>query len=418
MHTLQETRARQTIFLVDSDQAQVELLAAQIGYYGYAVQIFNQLETMLTTARSAAPAAAIMDIGFLKQEPQPDLSALQSCALFFLSGQGDMETRLLAARAGGHAFFTRPVDTGVLIDQLDQLIVHQDTIPYRILIVDDSFVQASVNAAHLRRAGMETEIVSDPLAIMSPLADFNPDLILLDMYMPTCTGMELARIIRQMEAFVSVPLVFLSAETDRGKQLEAVGLGGDDFLTKPIKPDHLIAAVTSRVERYRNLRTLMLHDSLTGLFNHTTIKERLLQEYKRAVRQTTLLSFAMLDLDHFKAINDNYGHSAGDRVLKSLAHLLIKRLRNTDIVGRYGGEEFAIVFPNTQPQVAVQVVDELRNGFSHIQHYAGTDEFAVTFSAGVADFPHCQDPSCLSETADKALYHAKQRGRNQVYYGA
>jgi len=241
-------------------------------------------------------------------------------------------------RVGGEAYFTKPVDVNALIDVLDRLVLHSDIPAYRVLIMDDSRVQANYIAMQLRNAGLAAEIVSDPLKIIDHMSGFNPDLLLLDMYMPDCTGMELAKVIRQMEQFISVPIVFLSAETDKEKQMAALGNGGDDFLTKPIEPEHLISAVTTRIERYRKLRVLMVQDSLTGLLNHSTTKDRLAQEFERARRHNLPLSYAMIDLDHFKLVNDDFGHATGDQVLKSLAHLLKQRLRSSDIVGRIGGE--------------------------------------------------------------------------------
>jgi CheY-like chemotaxis protein len=155
--------------------------------------------------------------------------------------------------------------------------------------------------------------------------------------MVACDGFELATVIRQQEEFVGISIVFLSAESNIGRQLFALRLGGDDFLIKPIEPDHLVSVVTSRVERSRVLRSFMVRDSLTGLLNHTAIKEQLEIQLARTRRLNGKLSFAMLDIDHFKTVNDTYGHSVGDRVLKSLSRLLQQRLRETDIVGRAGG---------------------------------------------------------------------------------
>ena len=239
-------------------------------------------------------------------------------------------------------------------------------------------------------------------------------MILLDMYMPDYSGMELAQIIRQMEQFLSIPIVFLSAETDKDKQLEALGIGGDDFLTKPIQPAHLVSSVTTRIERYRKMRTLMIHDGLTGLLNHSTTKERLSQEFERARRQNESLAFAMLDMDHFKLVNDTYGHTSGDRVLKSLAHMLRQRLRGSDTIGRFGGEEFAVIFPDTDEKRALGVMRELGEAFAKIHHYVGGQEFTVTFSCGVAAYPDFDGIDALNEAADSALYAAKAAGRNQV----
>ena len=191
-------------------------------------------------------------------------------------------------------------------------------------------------------------------------------------------------------------------------------LRGDDFLVKPIAAEHLISAITSRVTRARSLRSLMIHDGLTGLLNHTAIKEELAREVVRSGRLSTPLSFAMVDIDLFKKVNDTYGHTAGDRVLKSLARLLKQRLRETDIVGRYGGEEFAVIMNDTNATSAAKVIDEIRNVFSRLVHLSKDEEFTVNFSCGIADLAHFTDAASLSEAADKALYQAKQRGRNKV----
>jgi diguanylate cyclase (GGDEF)-like protein len=261
---------------------------------------------------------------------------------------------------------------------------------------------------------METAVVTNPMDILESLSEFRPELILMDVYMPGCSGMEVAKIIRQKDAFVSTPIVFLSAETDIEKQLAAMSLGGDDFLTKPILPWHLVSAVTARIERHRILRSFMIRDSLTGLLNHTKTKEQLDIEVAHAERRHSDLSFAMIDLDHFKSVNDTYGHVTGDKVLKSLSRLLRQRLRKTDIVGRYGGEEFGLVLVDMNGDTAVRILDEIREDFAKIRHYSREADFSVTFSCGVAAFPRYRTRSRLNEAADKALYEAKRRGRNRV----
>ncbi|MFN7037390.1 MAG: GGDEF domain-containing protein, partial [Bellilinea sp.] len=119
-------------------------------------------------------------------------------------------------------------------------------------------------------------------------------------------------------------------------------------------------------------------------------------------------------LDHFKNVNDRYGHSAGDRVLKSLARMLKQRLRRTDLIGRYGGEEFSIIFPNTTAAEAASVVDKLRESFSRLHHLGPEGVFTVTFSAGIASFPQFKTAIAISNAADKALYQAKEKGRNRI----
>jgi diguanylate cyclase (GGDEF)-like protein len=220
--------------------------------------------------------------------------------------------------------------------------------------------------------------------------------------------------IRQQEAFVGVPIVFLSVETDEDKQFEAVSRGGDGFLCKPIRPHHLITAVSNRVERTRSMRFFMERDSLTGLLNHTHLMESLSTEVQRAERVGRPVCFAMIDIDHFKNVNDSYGHLTGDRVLKSLSRLLFDRLRKTDVIGRYGGEEFGIVMFNVDTENATRILNSIREDFSTIQHETGERRFTVTFSGGIASFPAYDGPGPISEAADKALYVAKEKGRNRI----
>jgi diguanylate cyclase (GGDEF)-like protein len=377
---------------------------------------------MLTPALvKCTPAAIIMDVVF----PEGALAGPRTLAdlapqmekpppLIFISSRGDLSARLQAVRAGGVAYFTKPVDIAALIDQLDELTTSESPEPYRVLIVDDSPSLASFYAFTLQRAAMVTQTVTDPGRLLETLSEFNPELILMDMYMPDCTGAELAQVIRQQEAYVSVPIVFLSTETDMGKQLATMQLGGDDFLTKPIEPEHLVSAVAARVHRYRVLRSYMERDSLTGLLNHTKIKEQLEVEINRVKRQKHPLAFAMIDIDHFKSVNDTYGHPTGDRVIKSLSKLLHQRLRRTDVIGRYGGEEFAVIFGDTDGATAAKVVDDIRAAFAQVRQHAEGGEFSVTFSGGVAEFPRFGSAADISGAADRALYEAKHAGRNRV----
>jgi diguanylate cyclase (GGDEF)-like protein len=193
-----------------------------------------------------------------------------------------------------------------------------------------------------------------------------------------------------------------------------MGRGGDDFLTKPIMPSHLVSSITIRAQRSRILREFMVRDSLTGLLNHTETKARLNLEVARAKRNGEQVTFAMLDIDHFKRVNDTFGHLAGDGVIKSISRLLQQRLRKTDIIGRYGGEEFAVILPNTGTFNAEKVLNEIRESFSNIRHQGEKIEFAATFSCGIASFPQYQDPFQLNTAADQALYLAKDSGRNRL----
>lgn len=337
-----------------------------------------------------------------------------SIPLVALSESGDIGLRLAAIRAGCDTLLAKPIDIHDLADQLDQLCNPVQVEAYRVLIVEDSRTQAGYLRRLLEGAGMVTEVVLEPLKTLEVLPTFKPDLILMDMYMPGCDGPELAALIRLGRAYLDIPIVFLSTETDTGKQLEALQQGADDFLTKNIRPEHLISSVRIRAERTRLLRGLMRQDSLTGLLNHSTLKGRLEEEVVRVQRQQGHLCFAMVDIDHFKNVNDTHGHGIGDRVIQALAHLLNRRLRRTDIVGRYGGEEFGIILPDTPLMAAGIVLEDLRKSFGEILHHTTGGTFKVTLSCGVAEWEVGMDTAALNELADSRMYVAKRAGRDRV----
>lgn len=375
----------------------------------------------LATAMQQPHAAALLvelgqddDLALCQRLSELQATLPQPLPILFLSKQDAIQQRLAAVRAGGEAYFTPPYEATAIIEKLDKLLFPPESDTYRVLVVEDSRSQAHFITSVLVKEGMQVAACTEPLKLHESLQNFRPELILLDMYMPHCDGVELAKVIRQQPAYVSLPIVYLSAENDVSKQLNAMSMGGDDFLTKPIKPEHLISAVSTRIERYRTLRSLMIRDSLTGLLNHTNCMEHLEFEIACALRQKHTLCFAMLDIDHFKSVNDTHGHPTGDKVIKSLARLLTQRLRKSDIIGRYGGEEFAVVLPATPLDAAAEVLDNLRQRFERITQRSGDGaEFHVTFSCGIVELS-ADNGELLHELADKALYQAKTQGRNRV----
>ncbi len=411
--------ARGLIYLVDDDAEFALDTALQLRNFGYEVRVFHALETFKAALEQERPAAFVLDIMFgdvtgitVAQELRLSFPGLPP--FVFVSTRDDFPARLGAVRAGCSGYFTKPVDVGTLVDCLDRLTKIQSVDPYRVLIVDDSALDAAAYSVNLQHAGFETAIVTNPMDVMAVLANFMPDLILMDINMPECNGMELATVIRQMETYLGIPIVFLSAETNFNRQMAALKQGGDDFLAKPISPEYLVASVRARAERGRLLRSLMVRDSLTGLLNHNRIKEQLVAEVARAERYRSALSVAMIDIDHFKKVNDTHGHPVGDRVIKSLARLLQQRLRTTDVIGRYGGEEFIAILIGTQAAQAREIMDKVRESFGTVRHLSMTGEFTSSFSCGIASFPDHRDSSLLLDAADHALYEAKKTGRNRV----
>lgn len=413
---------RKPIYIALQDYERAERLSKQLEFFGLFAQALEGYETFNAAMTQRHPAAIVIDVDFcgpgegLKLAAQVQEGLEQKLPLLFFSHhETDTPTRLAAVRAGGEEFLTGTLEASSLLEKIEVLTCVAQYEPYKVLIIDDSRAQATHTERLLNSAGIVTRTLLDPIQAMAELADFQPDLIILDMYMPGCTGTELAKVIRHNDRYVSVPIIYLSAEDDLDKQLDAMSEGGDDFLTKPIKPRHLITTVRNRAARARNLKARMVRDSLTGLYNHTHILQLLEDCSFRARRENQSLCFAMLDIDHFKKVNDSHGHPMGDRVIKSLALFLKQRLRKTDYIGRYGGEEFAIVMPDTELHNAHKVLDEIRRRFAEINYPAQPVDLFCTFSAGVVELSDNDDALMLASRADDALYRAKDAGRNHVH---
>lgn len=414
-------RTNHSILLLEDDFELGHSLERQLANFDYAVKVLHVPALLNTAIAEINPSVILMDIDFIEggltdaKVIKEFLSDLNSqIPLVFLSSAADVHTRLAAVRAGALAFVTKPVDMAVLIDDLDRLTSEEFLEPFKVLIVDDSASLADYYAEALRSAGMDARVVTDPIKTLEVMREFSPELVLMDLYMPECNGLEMAKVIRQKERYFSTPIVFLSSEQNLQTQLEAMDKGADAFLTKPIQANHLVASVSARLKRYRKLRKFMVKDGLTGLLNHTKLKEELDLEVMRVQRQKSVFVFAMLDVDMFKTVNDTYGHAAGDKVLKTLSRTLQQRLRKTDVIGRYGGEEFAVILKDTDSASAFAALDGVRKAFGLIAHQSEKGEFFVTFSCGLAESPGYSTSIEISHAADMALYEAKRAGRNQV----
>ncbi|MBK1886276.1 diguanylate cyclase [Marinobacter sp. DY40_1A1] len=412
---------RTPVYIALTNSEMANRLIRQLEFFGFRAAAFNSAKELTEACALHKPETILMDVNF-GGAPNAGIATIEQLqerhdtpvpVIFMSDEDGTIETRLRASRCGGEEFFYPAVDPGQLIEKIETY-THGNTVePYRVLVLDDSRAQAKFMETVLKKAGMTAHIITDPMEIIHALDTFSPEIIILDMYMPGCTGMEIARVIRQQDRFHSVPIIYLSGEEDVTKQLHAMSLGGDDFLTKPVDPKHLIATLHNRGRRARSLLALMIRDSLTGLYNHTHTLYLLDQEIARARQKGQSLCFAMIDIDYFKKVNDTYGHPIGDRVIRSLSMFFKQRLRKTDHIGRFGGEEFAIILPNTRPSDARNVLNEIRERFAELQQPAGDREFNVTFSCGVAAWNN--DPAhTLCERADRALYVSKERGRNCV----
>jgi two-component system, cell cycle response regulator len=302
----------------------------------------------------------------------------------------------------------------------------------RVLIVEDSRTQAEWLAQVLSRDGYRVTICGEGRDAIRRVRTEPPDLVLLDMILPDMDGLEVLRVLKARPEEQFLPVILLSVKADLDSRVTGLRIGADDFLAKPFADAEILArsAAMLRIKSLQDqlraakvqLEQLSVTDGLTGLFNRRHFEERLKEEFRRAHRYSDPVSLMMLDLDHFKNVNDRYGHLFGDEVLRSTAELLRASMREPDICSRYGGEEFAVILPKTHVQGALVVAERIllelrrRSYAAEATETGAREEVKVTVSIGIAFYPSkdVTTPSLLVKFADEALYRAKHDGRNTI----
>ena len=344
--------------------------------------------------------------------------ASDATAVLMVAGAASFLDKVEAIHCGADGYFQKPVDWAAFQRRLQHLLERNKAEAARILYVEDDANQAAYVRAVLSSAGYEVRICDEPKRFEADLTAFRPDLVLMDIVLPGgLSGYDLARYVRQDERYAALPIVFLTTEVQMQARIETARAGGDGYIEKPVTPGLLLSDVAARIERARFIRGLMNRDGLTRLLTHTAFLEQARAVLAHARRDPTrALAWVMIDVDHFKAINDKYGHPVGDRVLSGLAALLRRRLRQPDTIGRYGGEEFAVLIEGLGEPEAVRLVSRLLDEFAAMEHHAADGAaFRATFSAGVAVLsPGVMDLERWRKAADDALYGAKAAGRNRV----
>lgn len=290
-----------------------------------------------------------------------------------------------------------------------------------ILIIDDTL--ANIQALE-EILGSEYDIFSarNQEEGIARAEEFKPDLVLINIMMPSMDGFKICEIFKDNPATRSIPIIFITAVNMEEDEARALEMGAVDYITKPIRPAVIRARIKNHIELKRNrdyLEEISMIDGLTGIPNRRRLDEYLAQEWKRSQRQKHPISLLMLDIDHFKLYNDNYGHSAGDECLKKIARSIQDTLtRPADLAARYGGEEFACVLPQTGQDGARTIADRMHENLARlaIPHEYSPIGSSVTISIGISTAIPDQMTSLddFIKTADRMLYRAKESGRNNT----
>ena len=413
---------RVQVLIVPGADADQEWLAGALAAYGFDCLVSTESDENIIAALVGQLQGATVILcaddrihGLMKHRDASASDDIRRLPVVCLSQDDSFDSRYRVAALGADGFFGQSPDLPELAERIEYLALERSSrVQGRVVLVEDDPELAEHYVLVLRSAGVDVLWVHNPQQLMTGLLSFRPDILLMDVQLGSYSGVNLARMVRFDPQWLSLPIIYLSSEDNRDNQLEALSRGADEFLTKPVSDGYLARAVLIRCFRARQLFQLMNRDSLTGLLKHSLIKQEAEKELARCRRDGHPASVVMVDLDHFKQVNDTYGHRCGDVVIKALANTLRNRLRETDMIGRYGGEEFLVVLPHCDTGSAVDLFTDIAEAFSHLTFNCSKEAFSVTLSAGVAAINDHVTGDDAVDAADQALYQRKRAGRNGV----
>jgi diguanylate cyclase (GGDEF)-like protein len=296
----------------------------------------------------------------------------------------------------------------------------------RIAVVDDDRLTREYLAGLLSGHGYHVTAVESAQKLLDLHRRGQVDLVLLDVVMEGLSGVDCCRLLKAQQQDVFVPVILVTVRNDPDSRIEGLRIGADDYITKPFDARELLARVEAmlRIKRSHDelsaardrMARLAVQDDLTGLYNVRYLHLRLAEEFKRAERHRDPLALALIDVDHFKSVNDCYGHEAGDAVLREVGARLRKSVREIDVVTRYGGEEFVVLLPKTHLAGALVVADRIASSLRASPFDAAGRPIAISASIGLSLFPSrgVHSKEALLRSADRALYRAKEEGRDRI----
>ena len=391
---------------------------------GIPLEIINSIdhEEALEKAAKVQLDAALIEIpaegrdsAFQLARELRSMVGYETLPLGFIS-RNDESDRAEAAHAGASLFLEKPYCAETLQQALQHLITIREGGRSRVLIVDDDEDFSELISSTLGNEGMLVKALNDPTNVLEVLEEYTPDLVLLDVMMPGILGFDVCKKIRGTGRWQDLPIIFLTAQTDLASRLSAFDSGGDDYLPKPVINVELLKRVKVRLDRARMQRERQDRDLLTGLLLRRAFVDHLTALLSESERHKFNFTLCLMDVDHFKKVNDNYGHMAGDRVLTYFGKLLRRRFRVEDLRGRWGGEEFMLAFKHERKETMQKALNRVLEELKKVEFKGDEGEsFFTSFSAGMVNFP--EDGSTIHDlvlNADKRLYMAKANGRSQI----
>ncbi len=393
------------VILADPDVAQASPLASRLQEHGYHVQWVQdpvEIQAIRASLPDDGPVVVVADAAL-----QPQLQDLELTShphilpVIYLAGQDSFELRYRVAESGAGGLFLRPVDVPALVERIEAAVGEfQSARRSRVMLVDDDRARVMHAQAVLASAGMEVRVVVEPADILAQLPAFRPDILLLETRVGPCSGPVLARMVRLQPEWQDLPVVFLTAGPG---DIDQDALDTEDVLTGPLTDRSLITAVRSRCYRARQMARQISRDRLSGTLVASRIRQAVAREHAQVSRHGRRSVVAILDLDDFRQLNRDYGHTSGDIVIRSLADVLRQRLRSSDLIGRYGGEEFVVLLPDCTDEQARGVFEAICEQFSALEFQSGVRSFRATLSVGLVELGTFASADAALAAADQVL---------------
>ena len=410
------------LLIVDDDLLLTEEILLEAENWGMRVQTAADLSIAREKIAKEVPDVILLD-NIFPDSSENGLILLDELAqrerkipTVMITPASGLSDRVMVARKCVCAFIEKPASTAEIMNTVSQVLYQHCNDRSKVMIVDDDPTLLKILRRSLERQEIEVVTLQNPQQFWQVLESTAPDLLILDVMMPEYSGIDLCQAVRTASLWHDLPIVFLSAHSEREIIRQLFVAGADDYLSKPVAESDLYTRIFSRLDRSRLSRQTADFDGLTGVYTHRRGIQVLTQLLRMAARNQQILSLAILDLDLFKDVNDRYGHSMGDTVLKQFGSLLRRSFRHEDVTMRWGGEEFVVGLYGANLQQSVERLNILLETWrKEIFTTMRGEYFGSTFSAGVVEYPRDgKTLEVLYRSMDTALYQAKVSGRHQI----
>jgi diguanylate cyclase (GGDEF)-like protein len=432
---LERATARQSSALLSIDNRPLLLIAQKDGFlaqdlvseaatWGIRGAVVKDLAVAREWVSRKRPDAVLLDLSSAATEDElgwiKELSArTPPLPVLVLTDRDSLLDRVKVARLGGQRFLQKPVTPTQVMEAIAQVMERYRMSEMRVMLVDDDPQVLSALRTLLEPWGMKLSTLDNPLRFWETLEATSPDLLVLDVQMPQISGIDLCQVVRNDPRWSALPVLFLTARNDAETMHRVFEVGADDYITKPMVGPELITRILNRLERSRLLRHLAETDALTGVANRRKSIEELNQLLQLTERYNRLFCFAILELDRFKLLNNQYGYETGDRILSRLGVLLRQAFHGEDAIARWGGVEFVVGMCGMTRNDGVRRLSAVLEALCQEEFVAPNGRaFRATFSAGVVQYPQDgTDLQALYQAADALLERSKMAGGNCIRAG-